>query len=83
MNVTRVELCSNGDIAVTVLLVILRVVVSSDCMQLFAALHTSTDDDIECENQASGLQAASDYLAEQLRLLVVSGQREYMDLYVE
>lgn len=38
---------------------------------------------IECENQASELQAASDYLAEQVRLFVVTGQREYMDLYFE
>ena len=55
----------------------------SECTQQFAALQTATDEYIECENQASELQAASDYLAEQVRLFVVTGQREYMDLYFE
>lgn len=67
----------------TILLGILLVFVSSECTQQFAALQTATDEYIECENQASELQAASDYLAEQVRLFVVTGQREYMDLYFE
>ena len=83
MKKIRIERVSIGSIAVTILLGILLVFVSSECTQQFAALQTATDEYIECENQASELQAASDYLAEQVRLFVVTGQREYMDLYFE
>ena len=83
MKKIRIERVSIGSIAVTILLGILLVFVSSECTQQFAALRTATDEYIECEKQASELQAASDYLAEQVRLFVVTGQREYMDLYFE
>ena len=83
MKKIRIERVSIGSIAVTILLGILLVFVSSECTQQFAALQTATDEYIECEKQASELQAASDYLAEQVRLFVVTGQREYMDLYFE
>lgn len=83
MKKIRIERVSIGSIAVTILLGILLAFVSSECTQQFAALQTATDEYIECENQASELQAASDYLAEQVRLFVVTGQREYMDLYFE
>mgnify|MGYP000699497166 CR=1 FL=1 len=83
MKKIRIERVSIGSIAVTILLGILLAFVSSECTQQFAALQTATDEYIKCENQASELQAASDYLAEQVRLFVVTGQREYMDLYFE
>ena len=83
MKKIRIERVSIGSIAVTILLGILLVFVSSECTQQFAALQTATDEYIECEKQASELQAASDYLAEQVRLFVGTGQREYMDLYFE
>ena len=70
MKKIRIERVSIGSIAVTILLGILLVFVSSECTQQFAALQTATDEYIECENQASELQAASDYLAEQVRLFV-------------
>ena len=63
MKKIRIERVSIGSIAVTILLGILLVFVSSECTQQFAALQTATDEYIECENQASELQAASDYLA--------------------
>lgn len=83
MKKIRIELVSVWSIVVTILLGILLVFISSECTRQFAVLQTSTDEYIECENQARQLQAGSDYLAEQVRLFVVTGQREYMDLYFE
>ena len=80
MKKIRIERVSIGSIAVTILLGILLVFVSSECTQQFAALQTATDEYIECENQASELQAASDYLAEQVRLFVVPGRQKSMAL---
>lgn len=81
MKKIRITWVSAGSVLVTILLGILLVFVSAECTRQFAVLQTATDEYIECENQARALQAASDYLAEQVRLFVVTGQREYMDLY--
>lgn len=47
MKKIRIERVSMGSIAVTILLGILLVFVSSECTQQFAALQTATDEYIE------------------------------------
>lgn len=83
MKKIRIERVSVWSIGITILLGILLVFLSAECTRQFAALQTATTEYIECENQERQLQAASDYLAEQVRLFVVTGQREYIDLYFE
>ena len=49
----------------------------------FHVLKTTTDQYITCENAAKQLQDVLDYLTEQVRLYVATGQQMYMDLYFE
>lgn len=84
MKKIRIERVSIGSIAVTILLGILACVCF--CLSARSSLRRCRPprmNILSAKIQASELQAASDYLAEQVRLFVVTGQREYMDLYFE
>ena len=81
MKKIRIERVSAWSIAITIILGILLVVISAECTNQFQNLQNATEEYIECEKQARLLQEGSDYLAEQVRLFVVTGQREYMENY--
>ena len=47
----------------------------------FKILRMTTEQYIACERAAKQLQDGSDYLTEQVRLYVMTGQQEYMENY--
>lgn len=49
----------------------------------YETLTSDTKHYIECEKNASLVSDGSDYLTEQVRLCVVTGKRQYMDLYFQ
>lgn len=49
----------------------------------FYVLKNTTEQYIECEKAAEQLQEGSDYLTEQVRLYVMTGEERYLDQYIE
>lgn len=74
---------STWSIGVTCILAVLFAFVSIVGQKEFQVLETATDQYIACENAARKLQDGSDYLTEQVRLYVMTGEVQYMDLYFE
>lgn len=72
---------SNGSFIITVILTILFFVIAICGNREFHILKQATDKYIVCEEAAKQLQDGSDYLTEQVRLYVMTGDQKYMDLY--
>ncbi len=79
----KIQRVSSWSIGVTVVLAIIFFFISYEGNKEFHVLKTTTDQYITCENAAKQLQDGSDYLTEQVRLYVATGQQTYMDLYFE
>ena len=57
--------------------------ISSWTNREFRVLQTTTEQYILCEKAATNLRDGSDYLTEQVRLYVMTGQQNYLDSYFE
>lgn len=68
---------------VTVLLSALLLLATYRTGVSFTSLRDTTDQYIELKNSASDMQVASDYLTEQVRCFVETGEREYLDNYFQ
>lgn len=79
----KIERVSSWSIGITVVLALIFFFISYEGNKEFHVLKTTTDQYITCENAAKQLQDGSDYLTEQVRLYVATGQQTYMDLYFE
>ena len=79
----KMQKVSTWSIGVTCILAVLFAFVSIVGQKEFQVLETATDQYIACENAARKLQDGSDYLTEQVRLYVMTGEVQYMDLYFE
>lgn len=74
---------SNGSFIVTVILTILFFVIAVCGNREFHILQQATNKYIVCEEAAKQLQDGSDYLTEQVRLYVMTGDKKYMNLYLK
>lgn len=79
----KIQRVSSWSIGITVVLALIFFFISYEGNKEFHVLKTTTDQYITCENAAKQLQDGSDYLTEQVRLYVATGQQTYMDLYFE
>lgn len=77
----KIQSVSAWSIGITLALALLFAVVSIQAEKEFRMLRTSTDQYIVCEKAAKQLQDGADYLTEQVRLYVMTGNTKYMDLY--
>ena len=66
---------------ITVLLSVLLLVSVYLTMSRYSAMRSATEDYIDLEKAAAGMRVGSDYLTEQVRSFVVTGNREYYDNY--
>lgn len=78
----RILRVSNGSFAVTIILAVLFFVIAVTGSKEFHILKETTNKYITCEKSAKELQAGSDYLTEQVRLYVMTGDEKYMKLYL-
>lgn len=67
----------------TIVVGVLFFVISSWTNREFRVLQTTTEQYILCEKAATNLRDGSDYLTEQVRLYVMTGQQTYLDSYFE
>lgn len=74
---------SNGSFIITIILTILFFVIAVCGSREFYILKKATDQYIVCEEAAKKLQDGSDYLTEQVRLYVMTGESKYMKLYLK
>ena len=79
----RIKNVSAWSIGITLVLAFLFAVVSIQAQREFGILKTATDQYIVCERAAKQLQDGADYLTEQVRLYVMTGNQQYMDQYFE
>lgn len=79
----KIQRVSSWSIGITIVLAVIFFFISYEGNKEFHVLKTTTDQYITCENAAKQLQDGSDYLTEQVRLYVATGQQTYMDLYFE
>lgn len=69
--------------AMTLVVSIVLIVVSYKTLSLYKSLSEKTDICVEGQKTAQEMQIASDYLTEQVRCFVESGDRAYLDDYFE
>lgn len=74
---------SNASFITTIILAILFFILAVSGSREFHILQKSTDKYIVCEEAAKELQDGSDYLTEQVRLYVMTGNKKYMNLYLK
>lgn len=74
---------SNGSFIITVILTVLFFVIAVCGNREFHILQQVTNKYIVCEEAAKQLQDGSDYLTEQVRLYVMTGDKKYMNLYLK
>lgn len=74
---------SNASFITTIVLTILFFILAVSGRREFHILKKSTDKYIVCEEAAKHLQDGSDYLTEQVRLYVMTGDEKYMNLYLK
>ena len=79
----KIERVSTWSIITTIIVAILFGFISFQSEKEFHILQTTTEQYILCEKAAKQLQDGSDYLTEQVRLYVMTTEREYLDLYFE
>lgn len=68
-------------IAVTIILSIACVAIFTQGRVQFETLQQATETYISCEKDAKQLQSGSDYLTEQVRMVVMAGDDQYIDNY--
>ena len=83
MKKIRIQRVSAFDIAITLVVAVVFVVLSVTGTGELAKVENATDEYIQCQTLARQLQSGSDYLIEQVRMYVATGQRVYMDNYFE
>ena len=78
---TRVKIrkVSAADMVITTVVGLMFFVLSYLGSKQFYMLQTTTEQYVTCESAAKDLQDGSDYLTEQVRLYVMTGQQEYED----
>ena len=69
--------------AITFLVCILLLLVSYQAVSLYNSLKAEVEKTVEGQDNANDLQSASDYLTEQVRSFVGTGERRYLDKYFE
>lgn len=74
---------SHGSFMITIILTILFFIIAISGSREFYILKKATNKYIVCEEAAKRLQDGSDYLTEQVRLYVMTGDKKYMDLYLK
>lgn len=79
----KIERVSTWSIATTIIIAVLFGFISIQSEKEFHILQTTTEQYILCEKAAKQLQDGSDYLTEQVRLYVMTTQKEYLELYFE
>lgn len=79
----KIQTVSIWSIIITIAVAIFFIIISAWGHQQFKVLQNTTDQYINCENAAKQLQDGSDYLTEQARLYVMTGEQKYMNLYVK
>ena len=79
----KIQCVSRWSIVLTIVVAILFIFTSVQGVQKFQQAETTTKQYISCENAATQFEEASDYLTEQVRLFVMTGKNEYMNLYFE
>ena len=79
---TRVKIrkVSAADMVITTVVGLMFFVLSYLGSKQFYMMQT-TEQYVTCESAAKDLQDGSDYLTEQVRLYVMTGQQEYMENY--
>ena len=83
MKKIKIQRVSAFDIAITLVVAVVFVVLSVTGTGELAKVENATDEYIQCQTLARQLQSGSDYLIEQVRMYVATGQRVYMDNYFE
>ena len=80
---TRVKIrkVSAADMVITTVVGLMFFVLSYLGSKQFYMMQTTTEQYVTCESAAKDLQDGSDYLTEQVRLYVMTGQQEYMENY--
>ena len=79
----KIQCVSRWSIVLTVVVAVLFIFTSAQGVQKFKQTEATTKQYISCENAAKQFQEASDYLTEQVRMFVMTGKNEYMNLYFE
>lgn len=82
MDKLRIQTVSRWSIVLTLLLTAIVTGIGIWSVREFQVLKDTTDQYIECEDAVRQLQAGSDYLTEQVRMYALTGEREYMEMYV-
>ena len=83
MKRVKIRRVSAWSMVITIAVGALFFVISSWTNREFRVLQTTTEQYILCEKAATNLQDGSDYLTEQVRLYVMTGQQNYLDSYFE
>lgn len=79
----RIKRVSAWCTAITAIVVILYSTISVMGNKEIYVLKNTTEQYIECETAAKQMQAGSDYLTEQVRLYVMTGEEKYLNQYIE
>lgn len=79
----RIQYVSRWSIALTIVVAIVFIASAMQGVQKFRQTEATTKQYIASENAAMQFKEASDYLTEQVRLFVMTGKNEYMNLYFE
>ena len=79
----RIQCVSRWSIVLTAIVAIVFIITSAKGVQKFRETEVTTKQYISSENAATQFKEASDYLTEQVRLFVMTGKNEYMNLYFE
>ena len=83
MKRVKIRRVSAWSMVITIAVGALFFVISSWTNREFRVLQTTIEQYILCEKAATNLQDGSDYLTEQVRLYVMTGQQNYLDSYFE
>ena len=67
--------------AITLIVSIVLLIVSYNTIAIYNNMNEKTEMFMEGQKCASDMQNASDYLTEQIRCFVESGEKEYLDAY--
>lgn len=81
MGKIRVNNVSLASIVITVILAVLGLLLLIQGHKYFNNLQEATSVYIECEEAANELQSASDYLVEESRLAVITGELQHVEAY--
>ncbi len=77
----KIERVNTWSIVITIIIAVLFGFISFQSEREFHVLQTTTEQYILCEKAAKQLQDGSDYLTEQIRLYVMTTEKEYLELY--